>query len=767
MFGAAVRQHQTGRLQDAERLYRKILSVDPAHVGSLHLLGVLAHQTGLHQEAEKLIGRAIALNGAIPEVHYHMGMVQNALGRPDAAAEHLRRAIALNPNHADAHLDLGATLRGQRRGAEAEASYRAAIRLRPDSPNGHYNLANLLAEHGRLAEAVESFQRALTIAPTAAFIHNNLGSALMAQHNFIGAVTEFQHAIRCDPTLAQARRNLAHALSQLLARIEAEASADAKSLFVFCVENLTIIPEEIDLRTPTIRAIAEPWGRPSDLLRFCGALIRAQPDIGAAIERVTASWPRRLPSAALLGTAGRAALIGDMLLRVLLESTRLTDVGLERLLTNVRALLLDEALAHPAADARESAQQREQDDGELAFQAALAQQCFLNDYVYGIDESEAKRADALRARLAAALRDGDSVPATWVACVGAYSRLGSLPHAEALLDRPWPTPIAALLRQQIAEPAEEQTLRAAVPALTAIDDGMSDLVRQQYEENPYPRWVKLPIDRPFRSLGEYVRAIFPRAPLGPLADESGGILIAGCGTGQQPLDTAIRLPGSRILAVDLSLASLAYAKRKAQALGIGNVAFAQADILALGSLGRTFTAIEATGVLHHLADPWAGWAILLSLLAPGGVMRIGLYSEIARQPVVAARQAIVERRLRPTAEDIRRLRQEALAPGADSRLGIMQGWSDFFSISECRDLLFHVQEQHMSLPDIKEFLADHGLTFLGFELAEAAARGYAARFPADAAKTDLDCWHQFETAHPHTFTGMYEFWVQKPAASDI
>ena len=111
-------------------------------------------------------------------------------------------------------------------------------------------------------------------------------------------------------------------------------------------------------------------------------------------------------------------------------------------------------------------------------------------------------------------------------------------------------------------------------------------------------------------------------------------------------------------------------------------------------------------------------------------------------------------------------RRRLSAPG-DSRLRVMQEWPDFFSISECRDLLFHVQEHCMRLPDIKAFLAKQGLTFLGFELAEAVARGYAARFPADAAMTDLDCWHQFETANPHTFRGMYEFWVQKPAASGI
>ena len=80
--------------------------------------------------------------------------------------------------------------------------------------------------------------------------------------------------------------------------------------------------------------------------------------------------------------------------------------------------------------------------------------------------------------------------------------------------------------------------------------------------------------------------------------------------------------------------------------------FAQADIIKLGSIGRTFDVIEPSGVLHHLADPFAGWRVLVSLLRPGGVMVLGLYSEAARGNVMAAR---IDRgaRLWPSAEDIR------------------------------------------------------------------------------------------------------------------
>jgi Flp pilus assembly protein TadD len=63
-FDAAIRLHQHGRLDDAERVYRQMLDSDPCHAGSLHLLGVIRYQKGDHEAAMELIGRAIALGPA-------------------------------------------------------------------------------------------------------------------------------------------------------------------------------------------------------------------------------------------------------------------------------------------------------------------------------------------------------------------------------------------------------------------------------------------------------------------------------------------------------------------------------------------------------------------------------------------------------------------------------------------------------------------------------------------------------------------------------
>jgi hypothetical protein len=152
----------------------------------------------------------------------------------------------------------------------------------------------------------------------------------------------------------------------------------------------------------------------------------------------------------------------------------------------------------------------------------------------------------------------------------------------------------------------------------------------------------------------------------------------------------------------------------------------------------------------------AGWRVLRGLLRPRAFMRIGLYSERGRADVAAARAFIAERGYQPTAEDIRRCRQD-LVRTEFSRLA---KFHDFFSMSECRDFLLHVQEHRLSLPAIAEFLREEHLCFVGFELDAARVRAYRARFPDDRAMTDLVKWNQFEGEQPGSFAAMYQFWVQ-------
>jgi len=218
--------------------------------------------------------------------------------------------------------------------------------------------------------------------------------------------------------------------------------------------------------------------------------------------------------------------------------------------------------------------------------------------------------------------------------------------------------------------------------------------------------------------------------------------------------------GAQALAIDLSLSSLCYAKRKTPAELAARIEYAQADILKLGSIGRSFDVVDACGVLHHMADPLAGWRILLSLLRSGGFMHLAFYSDAGRADVATTRAFIADRKFGSTPEDIRRCRQELLA----TPLASVTRFTDFFTTSECRDLLFHVHESRVTIPLIRDFIRENGLTFVGFEFDLPLLLRHRAQFAAAGwSLADLDRWQEVETKYPDTFSGMYQFWVQKTA----
>jgi SAM-dependent methyltransferase len=484
-----------------------------------------------------------------------------------------------------------------------------------------------------------------------------------------------------------------------------------------------------------LHALTEAWDRPRELASACISLVKLNGLVQDFIGRTEAIWPARLPAAELRGPL-MSTLAGDQLLCSLLKTGIVTDVPLERLLTNVRCAILmsaDEAF----------------DERTLDFCCALARQCFINNYVFSITETEASEAQLLRTSLASALASAAPYSALLLSIAGAYHPLHALPGAEALLDRAWPPSVDALLDQQVREPAEERRLAPEITVMSSIEGAVSDAVRQQYEESPYPRWVKagmpgLPV------------VLRNRPP-----EQGFDALVAGCGTGLSAIEFAQQTPRARVLAIDLSLASLSYACRMARAYGLTNIEFGQADIGTLSAIGREFDYIDASGVLHHLADPWEGWRLLLSQLRSGGVMQVGLYSALARVDVTEARALIAERGYRPVPEDIRTCREAVIAAEEGSLLRSIIRWKDFFSLNECRDLLFHVREHRVSLPEIKSFLATNGLQFVGFMLDAPTFQRFATRFPEPSARRELDCWKDFEVEAPDTFAGMYQFWIHK------
>jgi tetratricopeptide (TPR) repeat protein/SAM-dependent methyltransferase len=756
-----------GKLTEARSTAETIIARDAGNTGAYLVIAECLTKSNQFADLVAIYDKIIAIEPNSAEHHSNRGAALIKLARYQDALASCDRAIALQTGLAAAHHNRANSLVKLGRHDDAVLSYDRALSLDPTLDHARVGRCHCLAILGRSDEAIAQLRDLVRLKPDHAAAHGILGAAYAMIGDSDLTAHHCRQSLMHDPRNHQAMLQLAEiclaqgdnrqALDLASKALDIEETPRALQLFIQAARNAQIKIDGARFAARLRRGFAENWDRPDNLMwPALGLIKRMNNGVRTAIERQTAAMPRFLSAAELCGTTGLAEIANDVLLRELIRVTPICDREFEQLLTALRWGILDLAANETAASVTEDV---------LHFACALAQQCFVNEYVYAATDEEQSQVAALAERLATAAADGADVPPLWAAAVGAYLPLHAMRSAEQLLKRAWPAPVAAVLRQQIAEPSAQRELRASLPSLTTVENSTSIEVKRQYEENPYPRWItvgSLAAPRPFDA---FMRSKFPQA-YKPLGKTRIDVLIAGCGTGRQAIEMSQSFLAADVLAIDLSAASLSYALHKTRELGLTNVQYAVADILQLDSLGRSFDLIETTGVLHHLADPLAGWRRLLSIVRPGGVMRLGFYSELARQSVVRARTLIAERGYPATAEGIRRCRQEMLRSD-DPLLKQATECIDFFSMSECRDLLFHVQEHRVTLPQLAAFMEASQVTFLGFDADSTVFKAYESRFPEDKWKTDLASWHQFELENPESFTGMYQFWIQKPRSEDL
>lgn len=271
-FEQAVQHHQSGRLAEAEGLYRQILAAQPDHAEVLHMLGLLAHQAGHHDAAAELIGQAIALMPENAACRSNLTDVERVRRRFDAALAAGHRAIELRPDFAHAHNNLGNVFTDMGRPAEAIAAYRRTLELTPDDAEVCRNLANVLHATGRLEEAIAVFRTAVALQPDVAEAHHNLGNALLDTDRLAEAIGEHRLAIGLRPDFAEAH-------SSLGAGLRADGRFDeAIAAFRRAIELKPAFP---NARIHLANALKDV-GRVDEAVEACRSAVELNPDHASA-----------------------------------------------------------------------------------------------------------------------------------------------------------------------------------------------------------------------------------------------------------------------------------------------------------------------------------------------------------------------------------------------------------------------------------------------------------------------------------------------------
>jgi SAM-dependent methyltransferase len=579
-----------------------------------------------------------------------------------------------------------------------------------------------------LNNAKKLFKQAAQIDPANAERRFHLAVVLEALKEVSAAAEQLTEALRLDPKQLQAARRL----SSLLSR--------------------QALPENARLSPQGLKAALQHDAISRDTVADAAIryLISREPLRGALAQGRAKGWEDAARGLCLKRTG---PLLRDEVFLELLRSGVINSPEIERLLTAVRHVL-----------ALEVPRQRFADRELVQFAIALMQQCWVNEYIW-IASAEELRAISERQVDMPALLAGDAehgVSLLLASLYGpAYKTLAS--NVGESLANIQPQALGEAIARRVGDHVDEQARIARIPRRGSLADDTSRKVALQYESAPYPRWTRLGLsmrgDEFRQSIAQYFepgRLAFTQQPF--------DVLVAGCGTGLGAIQIALGFgANARVLALDLSAASLAYASRMAERFGASNITFMQADIREIGEFSdflSRFRVIDCTGVLHHMADTFAGWRLLLKCLAPGGLMRIALYSAAARAKLTALRSDPAYPGPGCNDEQLRAFRGVLMDrpdgdPGTELKASL-----DFYATSGFRDLALHVSEQCHSLPEIFAFIEEAGLRFRGFHPAT-YFQFLRQSYPQEPWPGSLERWVELERAYPALFTRMYTFWCDR------
>lgn len=702
------------------------MALSPKKISKTHinqfLLATKLHQKGELKEAIKIYQK-ILITAPNFQVCLNISAALIELQQANEAIEYIDQAIKIDPKNPESYFLYGNALLQLSLLDAAIAGFEIAININPSYASAHHNKAIALQNQGKLTLAIESYQVAIQLNHLDPEAHQNCGLAFCKLDRYEEAISYFCNSLNISKENKKYWGNFSICLGKIYNRVILKE----------------ISPYILDLIEQKTAA------RPSTISKILIQILDESEIIQRFIEIPTQPLTEKDAQEIINGLSTLP------LFKKLLTLAPIADLRYEKSLRNLRRILL------------KSDSVFEQDPRVLEFLTLLAQQCFINEFVYFELPEEVHLIKQLETAISLVMQDSD-IPAFKIAMLATYRSLHSYPWSLRFVKTPFPNILSDLIRIQILECLEESSIRNTIRTITSVNQPISKLVQQQYEENPYPRWVST------LTYADQIRIsdLFSQIHLLPqYADlpysKSPNILIAGCGTGHHAIQTATRFLDAQVTAIDLSVSSLSYATRKTRELGLKNISYFQGDLLELNTLEDQFDIVESVGVLHHLLNPEDGLRNLVQRMKTGGLIRLGLYSEIARKDISLTRKLIKDKNLSNSHSDIQILRNSIMdiSNPEFNRLQSIVIHNDFFSTSECRDLLFHVQEHCFNLIQVENLLRVCELTFLGFEFFDESVKGvYRLKMP-ESDEFLLQNWHKFELQNPNFFSGMYQFWAIK------
>ena len=640
---------------------------------------------------------------------------------------------------------------------KAEELLQLAIRLSPGFSDGYSNLGLLLMDLDRLDEAYNSFAKALDINPSKAVYLYNMGTCLRASGNSRKALFYLEQAISSEGAKHQWGYELP---AYLLECGEQSKAVDALLQLSGNKQRghrVVNVWEYVFRNYPTCIDLLQL----EDAARICQLLASSQE---IHFQLVADLFYRYISFGDIEGLLAYDAndlvaqkeseisqLFADRIFTSILRHSYATDLRIEHLLKKLRTSLALEYLS-----------QNYLNPSRKQILQSIAIQCVNNGYIYALSKGDTDLLVKLQTQIENYSHFSDAESAlVLLACfipLAEDPRLSDLARIVLPKSEEW----SDFLSRHISEPLAAKDLSRTLSSGVDISDEI--VVREQYESSPYPMWIAAAHTfeqriAPYDSISSQIRpAILDKK----FKVDKPRVLVAGCGTGLQ-VSSLLSWDVSSIDALDISANSLGYANMKYKQLGIQDINFIHGDLIQYCSSGQKYDVIECCGVLHHLPNPLIGLLSLVKALRENGIIKLAVYSSLARRSVLEA-QALAEGLGygKKDLNEIRKFRDFLFSKSLHRDLGDrLSRFHDAYNLHMFRDLCFNGMETNYSIDQLSRLLAASGLRFAGFCLPKFRLEHFCDAYPNPDMLTHLPTWEAYEKENPDCFASMYEFFAVK------
>ena len=692
------------------------LGLDSEYTPGLINRGLTFLQKNMKREALDDFDKAYKLAPNSKDIWKIIGDLSVEFGKFDEAEELYKKLITETPNRGDLLGAIGVCRQQQFDYEGAEIFYQRALLLDATQTPVYNNMGILRQKKGDIESAIELFQHAIAKNSNYATAYINLGNALRDKNNIEGAIYSYKSALEINGHILEGYNNLGASLTNY------EFRKLDRSFYTIMQSLLT----------------EYCYTRPIDLAKPITSLLKSEPSLIVLLNETREN------------IASQFSKVVDILdafpiLHTFMRTSIMPEKDLENLFSRIRYIILNHIHALNFTNGLEN------------FMISLSLHNYINEYIYLESEEETEWLSELELTIKRDLMVGKQPKPLMILCLSLYRQISSYDWCSKIK---FPKSLKQIEKITVIDPLKEKRIAKQIPLLCDISNDISLQVQDQYENYPYPRWIKSA--QPFKQ--QTVNERIQEMKLSVFSTENYGIdspkiLVAGCGTGQHSIEVAQRFKNSEVFALDLSRVSLAYAKRKSEELELKNISYMQADIMDLGNLKDKYDIISCVGVLHHMKDPYRAWEILCNLLISGGLMQIGLYSKLARQPVIKIQKGLEKNFSKLGKSEIIKFRESIALSDAEQNREILKS-NDFYSLSALKDLLFHVHEHTFTIPEISDYLDQLGLKFCGIDNPNLCS-AFKSWFKNGNDLYNLKRWNEFENQFPQSFGNMYQFWCQK------